>query len=85
MRGLVESLGRATAKIHCVADTESEHDLVPVNVEDSVTHVLDGRTDALVEHLVGFAHDYSARTRADHRLFVDAFRSGAWERVAPTS
>lgn len=85
MRGLVDALGRATAKIHCVADTESEHDLVPVEVEDAVTTVLDGRVDALVDHLVETAHQHSARTRADHRLFVDAFRSGAWERVAPTS
>jgi len=84
MRGLVDALGRATAKIHCVADTESEHDLVPVEVEQAVTTVVDGRVDDLVAHLVETAHQYSARTRADHRLFVDAFRSGAWERVAPT-
>lgn len=84
MRGLVAALGRATAKIHCVADSESEHDLVPVNVEEAITAVVDGRTDELVRSITGFAHEYAARTRTDHRLFVDAFRSGAWAQVAPT-
>ncbi|WP_298801326.1 DUF2252 family protein [uncultured Pseudokineococcus sp.] len=85
MRGLVDALGRATAKIHCAGGGDPAGELVGVVVEDEVSRVVDGRVDALVDHLVDWAHACSARTRADHRLFVDAFRSGAWERVAPTS
>ena len=38
---------------------------------------------ALVATMTAFAHDYARRARDDHRLFVDAFRGGAFEHVAP--
>jgi hypothetical protein len=34
---------------------------------------------------VDFAHNYAAQVRADHALFVDAFRGGAIPGVASTS
>lgn len=80
---LVPQLGRATAKIHCVADTESDQDLVTVSVEDAVGRCVGDDVDGLVETMTTFARDYAVRAREDHRLFVDAFRSGAFEHVAP--
>ena len=80
---LVAQLGRATAKIHCVADSESDQDLVSVSVEDAVGACIGGDVDGLVAAVTGFAHDYADRAREDHRLFVDAFRGGRFEHVAP--
>ena len=82
---LVDQLGRATAKIHCVADEDADAELVTGQVEDLVAEATDGRTDALVSDLTGFAHAYARRTRADHALFVDAFRAGAFAAVDPTA
>jgi uncharacterized protein (DUF2252 family) len=81
---LVSQLGRATAKIHCVADDESEHDLVGVSVEEVVARCIGEDVDALVGDVTAFAHAYAAQVRRDHRLFVDAFRSGAFSGVTPT-
>lgn len=80
---LVPQLGRATAKIHCVADQESDQDLVTVNVEDAIGRRVGGDVEALVADLTRFAHEYAVRSRRDHQLFVDAFRGGALEHVAP--
>ena len=80
---LVGQLGRATAKIHCVADDESDQDLVTASVERVVADAIGSDVDGLIEDLRAFAHDYADRTRDDHRLFVDAFRSGAF-RLDPT-
>ena len=80
---LMPQLGAATAKIHCVADSESDQDLVTVSVEDVVGTCVGGDVDGLVATLTAFAHDYAHRAREDHRLFVDAFRGGRFEHVAP--
>jgi len=37
-----------------------------------------------VADLVGFAHAYAERARADHALFVSAFRSDRIPRVSAT-
>jgi uncharacterized protein (DUF2252 family) len=75
---LVRQLGQATAKIHCVADEASDQDLVTASVEHVVADAVGDDVDELVEDLCAFAHDYADRTRDDHRLFVDAFRGGAF-------
>ena len=80
---LVHQLGRATAKIHCVADSESDQDLVTVSVEDAVGACIGGDVDGLVAALTAFARNYAEQAREDHRLFVDAFRGGRFEHVAP--
>jgi hypothetical protein len=80
---LVPQLGRATAKIHCVADSESDQDLVTVSVEEVVSRCVGDDVDGLVATVTEFAHSYAQRAREDHRLFVDAFRSGRFEHVAP--
>jgi uncharacterized protein (DUF2252 family) len=90
MEQALEQLGRATAKVHCVSDTDStvaEDDAVPLvdfQTEDAVTAVVRGREDDLVDDVVAFAHDYAATVRRDHALFVDAFRAGRIEGVGPS-
>jgi len=81
---LVEQLGRATAKIHCISDDASEHDLVEVSVEEVVTACVGDDVDGFVAAMTQFAHAYAEQARTDHALFVDAFRGGAFPLVAPT-
>ena len=77
MQPLVEQLGRATAKIHCVSDAGSgEHPLVDFEVEEAITEVIGGRSDELADDLAEFGAAYGALARDDHRRFVDAFRNG---------
>ncbi|WP_414639057.1 DUF2252 domain-containing protein [Actinophytocola sp.] len=68
-------LGRATAKMHCVSDSDSEQTLVDFQVEDAISTVITD-TDDFVGSLTTFAMGYAQQTREDHRLFVDAFRGG---------
>ncbi len=76
MAAVVELLGRATAKIHCASDEDSDQDLVDFQVEQAIKASLEGRRRAFADHLVEFSVAYAERVRADHALFVDAFRSG---------
>ena len=69
-------LGRATAKVHCVGDADSDHTLVPFQTEEAITAMVGDRREEFVSDLVAFAHDYARRTQDDFRLFVDAFRAG---------
>ncbi|OZM77682.1 DUF2252 domain-containing protein [Pseudonocardia sp. MH-G8] len=79
---VVDSLGRATAKVHCVADSDSDDSLVPFQTEEAIMQVVSGREDEFVAWVVEFAHEYAAQVRADHALFVDAFRHGRIPGVA---
>lgn len=77
MLGVLEQLGRATAKVHCVSDADDDRTpLVDFQVEDAVVAVVRGREDDFVADLTEFALDCSAQSREDHRDFVDAFRAG---------
>ncbi|WP_367650745.1 DUF2252 domain-containing protein [Nocardioides sp. zg-1308] len=82
MRSVVDLLGRATAKIHCASDEDSQQDLVDFQVEEAIHKSLDGRRNELVSWLGEWGIAYAARVRDDHALFVDAFREG---RVGITS
>jgi uncharacterized protein (DUF2252 family) len=84
IRPVLAQLGRATAKLHCVGDADSDHTLVPFQMEDAITSMIGGRRDEFVADLVEFAHAYAARTQEDHRLFVDAFRDGRIPGIAST-
>jgi len=79
---VVAYLGQATAKVHCVADADADHSLVPFQTEDAITEVVAGREQEFVAWVVDFAHSYAAQARTDHALFVEAFRSGAVPGVA---
>jgi uncharacterized protein (DUF2252 family) len=73
---VVGQLGRATAKIHCVGDADSDHALVDFQTEEAITAMIGDRREEFIADLTAFAHSYAERTRDDHRLFVDAFRAG---------
>ncbi|MGH3094907.1 MAG: DUF2252 domain-containing protein [Streptosporangiales bacterium] len=81
---VLDYLGRATAKVHCVADSDSDQNLVSFQTEEAIASAVDNRDDEFVAWLVEFAHDYSAVVRDDHRLFVEAFRSGEIAGVSST-
>jgi len=84
MAEVLEQLGRATAKVHCVSDVDDPSTpLVDFQVEDAIADAVRGREDELVEELTEFALAYAQRARADHALFVNAFRDGLVEGVGP--
>jgi uncharacterized protein (DUF2252 family) len=76
MRPVLVQLGRATAKMHCVGDADSDHSLVDFQTEEAITTMIGDRREEFITDLVAFAHSYAERTRGDHRLFVNAFRAG---------
>lgn len=76
MFALVADLGRSTARMHAVADDESEHDLVSFSTEDAIHEAISADEKAFTASLVEFAHDYGAQVHHDHALFVDMFRNG---------
>ncbi|XVQ07650.1 DUF2252 domain-containing protein [Spirillospora sp. CA-255316] len=76
MLSVLDDLGRATAKIHCVSDTDSDHTLVGFQVEDAIASAIGPDEHDFVEAMVAFGTEYAAIVRDDHRLFVDAFRNG---------
>ena len=76
MAAVVDLLGRATAKVHCAADEDSDQDLVEFQVETAIVASLQGRRRDFTDHVVEFGLGYAERVRKDHALFVDAFRSG---------
>jgi len=82
---VVDYLGRATAKVHCVADSDADHSLVPFQTEEAIAQVVTGKEDEFVAWVVEFAHDYAVQVREDHALFVDAFRHGRIPGVASTA
>jgi uncharacterized protein (DUF2252 family) len=73
---LLEYLGQATAKVHCVADADSDHTIVPFQTEEAIVAAVGDEDEAFASDLAEFAAGYGALTRDDHRLFVDAFRNG---------
>ncbi|HVE95451.1 MAG TPA: DUF2252 domain-containing protein [Pseudonocardiaceae bacterium] len=72
---VLDYLGRATAKVHCVSDSDSDHTLVPFQTEEAIAAVIGDREAEFVDWLTTFAREYAAVVRDDHRLFVDAFRN----------
>jgi uncharacterized protein (DUF2252 family) len=76
MSPVLDYLGRATAKVHCVADKDSDPNIVGFQTEDEIMEVLSGNEDEFVQEMVDFGARYAEVARDDHRLFVDAFRNG---------
>ncbi|SOE01086.1 Uncharacterized conserved protein, DUF2252 family [Blastococcus haudaquaticus] len=74
---VMAQLGRATAKLHCVGDADSDHTLVPFQTEEALIAMIGDRREDFVADMVEFAHGYARQAQEDHRLFVDAFRAGA--------
>ena len=77
MTPVLDYLGRATAKVHCVADAGSDQTLVDFQTEDAIVAAIGDRDAAFIAQLAEFGAWYGALARDDHRHFVDAFRNGA--------
>ena len=73
---VVDLLGRATAKVHCASDEDSDQSLVEFQTEHVIARCLEGRRRQFTEDIVEFGITYAQRAREDHRLFVEAFRAG---------
>ncbi|HEU0088178.1 MAG TPA: DUF2252 domain-containing protein, partial [Pseudonocardiaceae bacterium] len=82
---VLDYLGRATAKVHCVSDADSDHTLVPFQTEDAIAAMIGDRETEFVAWLTAFAREYAAGVRDDHRLFVDAFRNNEIPGVQSTA
>jgi uncharacterized protein (DUF2252 family) len=81
---VVEQLGQAVAKVHCVSDTDSDQSLVAFQTEEAIIAVIgDDETD-FVADMVAFGLEYAAIVRDDHRHFVEAFREGRIPGVSST-
>jgi uncharacterized protein (DUF2252 family) len=76
MAPVLDYLGRATAKVHCVADEDSDATIVDFQTEDEIVEAVSGKEEEFVKEMVDFGMGYSEIARDDHRLFVDAFRNG---------
>ena len=77
MAEVLEQLGRATAKVHCVSDVDDESTpLVDFQTEEAIAAVVGDAGDDLVADVVAFGLEYGERVREDHTLFVNAFRAG---------
>ncbi|HEY6714293.1 MAG TPA: DUF2252 domain-containing protein [Rubrobacter sp.] len=76
MSPVLDYLGRATAKVHCVADKDSDPNIVGFQTEDEIIEALSGNEEEFVQEMVDFGAHYSEIARNDHSLFVDAFRNG---------
>lgn len=85
MLPVLDYLGRATAKMHCVADEDSAQTLVAFQCEEAIAAAIGDREAAFADSIVSFALDYARQTREDHRLFVDAFRDGRIKGVGSTA
>jgi uncharacterized protein (DUF2252 family) len=81
---VIDQLGRAVAKVHCVGDADSDQELVPFQTEDAIDEVIGDRTDEFVDDMVAFGLEYAATVRDDHRHFVEAFRGGRIPGVSST-
>ncbi|WP_047866536.1 DUF2252 domain-containing protein [Rubrobacter aplysinae] len=76
MSPVLDYLGRATAKVHCVADEDSDSTIVDFQTEDEIVAATSGNEEEFIEEMSGFGMGYARIVRDDHELFVDAFRNG---------
>lgn len=82
---VVEQLGQAVAKVHCVSDSDSDQSLVDFQTEEAIVDVIGDAEDDFVADVVTFGLDYAKDVRDDHRHFVEAFREGRIPGVTATS
>jgi uncharacterized protein (DUF2252 family) len=71
----VDLLGQCIAKIHCCSDDDSDQTLITYSIEAAINGAIDGREADFVQYITDFGVQYAACVRADHQLFVDAFRN----------
>ena len=81
---VIEQLGQAVAKVHCVSDTDSDQTLVDFQTEEAIVAVIAEDIDDFAADIVAFGLEYAAIVRDDHRHFVEAFREGRIPGVSST-
>jgi len=81
---VIEQLGQAVAKVHCVSDTDSDQTLVDFQTENAIVDVIGEDIGDFVADIVTFGMEYAATVRDDHRHFVEAFREGRIPGVSST-
>ncbi len=81
---VIEQLGQAVAKVHCVSDADSDQSLVDFQTEDAIVEVIGDDIDDFAADMVSFGLEYAATVRDDHRHFVEAFRAGRIPGVSST-
>jgi len=81
---VLDALGRATAKVHCVSDEDSDEDLVEFQTEEAIAAAIGDDPAEFIAEMADFGATYAARVRKDHALFVDAFREGSFDLVSAT-
>ena len=81
---VIEQLGQAVAKVHCVGDADSDQSLVDFQTEEAIIEVIGDHLDDFVADMVSFGLEYAAVVREDHRHFVEAFREGRIPGVTAT-
>ena len=57
---VIEQLGRAVAKVHCVGDADSDQELVGFQTEDAIAELIGDRDDEFVDDMVSFGLEYAA-------------------------
>ncbi|CAF0759313.1 unnamed protein product [Rotaria sp. Silwood1] len=82
---IVQYLGRAMAKIHCVADSDcinTPHtveslpfSIIPRDTEHTIRDAVRGQDDAFIQDILEFGMIYGQQVRRDHHLFFEAFRN----------
>jgi uncharacterized protein (DUF2252 family) len=81
---VIEQLGQAVAKVHCVSDSDSDQSLVDFQTEEAIIDVIGADEATFVADIVAFGQEYAAIVRDDHRYFVEAFREGRIPGVSAT-
>jgi uncharacterized protein (DUF2252 family) len=81
---VVEQLGQAVAKVHCVGDSDSDQSLVDFQTEEAIMAVVGEHVNEFASDIVEFGLEYAATVRDDHRHFVEAFREGRISGVTST-
>lgn len=81
---VIEQLGQAVAKVHCVSDTDGDQSLVDFQTEEAIVTAIGDNEADFVADIVAFGLEYAGRVRDDHRHFVEAFREGRIPGVTAT-
>ncbi|MBB2991428.1 uncharacterized protein (DUF2252 family) [Mycolicibacterium iranicum] len=81
---VIEQLGQAVAKVHCVSDSDSDQSLVAFQTEEAIVGAIGDAEDDFVDDIVAFGLEYAKTVRDDHRHFVEAFREGRIPGVTAT-
>ncbi|CAF0837385.1 unnamed protein product [Adineta steineri] len=82
---VVTYLGQATAKIHCVADSDCVNtpgdvaclpfSIIPQHTEKTIREAIQDRDEEFINYMVEFGMVYGRQVRRDHHLFFEAFRN----------